>query len=248
MTRPTPPDRNNVRTFYEHPLLDRPTGRYTVEWENSEGRQRIRVHNRLRDMEGHKPSLASLMRLPSVVKSYRDAKRHPILPNPVPFLVWDAIRFIEPEVKPGMDVLEVGGGNSTLWFLERGARVETIEHSGQWADDIRRATRDRLGADALERLTIHVEHGEAAIERIRARADARLDLLLVDCMNEFTWRHDCVAAGRDKIRAGGWMVLDNSDHPNNWSAADLMLDKERIRFTGWAPMCSVVTQTSFWQM
>ena len=44
------------------------------------------------------------------------------------------------------------------------------------------------------------------------------------------------------------MCLDNSDHPNNWNAAELMLDKERIRFTGWAPMCSVVTQTSFWQM
>ena len=52
MTRPTNPDQNNVRTYYERPWLDKLTGHYTVAWENAEGEQSIRVHNRLTDLEG----------------------------------------------------------------------------------------------------------------------------------------------------------------------------------------------------
>tara|TARA_R110002072_G_scaffold125244_6_gene260962 strand:- start:30058 stop:30810 length:753 start_codon:yes stop_codon:yes gene_type:complete len=246
--KPNAPEQNNVQTFYEHPTLDRLTGHYTVEWENSDGTQQIKVHNRITDLEGHAPSLFSLMRLPKVVKSYRDAKRHPILPEPVPFLVLDAIAFLEQKLEPGMRVLEIGGGNSTLWFLAQGCEVHTIEHSPDWAEHMRGFAEERLGSEACERMHLHVEQGEDAIAHIESLDEQSFDIVLVDCMNEFTWRKDCVRAGRSKVKPGGWMCLDNSDHPNNWNAAELMLDKERIRFTGWAPMCSVVTQTSFWQM
>lgn len=246
--RPGTPQRNNVRTFYAQPLLDRLTGRYTAEWENDDGKHSIRVHNRLRDFEGNAPSIYSLLRLPHILRTYLAARRNPILPEPVPFLVLDAIMFLEEIVQPGMRVLEVGGGNSTLWFLARGARVTTIEHSQEWADQIRSWAEQNLGEEACSRLEIHVAAGASAIELIERTADGSRDLILVDCMNAHTWRHACVAAARPKLERGGWMVLDNSDHPNNWSGVELMSDLERLRFTGFAPMCPVVTQTSFWQM
>jgi hypothetical protein len=215
---------------------------------NSDGKKQIKVHNRITDMEGHKPSLFSLMRLPQVVRSYRDSKLHPILPDPMPFLVMDAIEFLKERLEPGMRVLEVGGGNSTLWFLGQGCEVHTIEHSPEWAEHMRAFAKERLDSESCERMHLHVEHGKDAISHIESLDEQSVYIVLVDCMNAYTWRNECVRAGRSKVKSGGWMCLDNSDHPNNWNAAELMLDKERVRFTGWAPMCSVVTQTSFWQM
>ena len=246
--KPASPEQNNVRTFYETPAIDRLTGRLTVEWVNKDGPHRIRVHTRLTDMEGNKPSLFSLMRLPQVVKSYRDAKRHPILPDPVPFLVMDAIEFLDERLKPGMKVLEAGGGNSTLWFLGKGCDVHTIEHSADWAAYVRTFTHERLGEEASERMNLYLEHGDDAIARIDGFEDRAFDVILVDCASEFTWRKDCVAAGRSKVKSGGWMCLDNSDHPINWPAVELMKDRRRVVFSGFAPMALRVTQTSFWQM
>lgn len=237
-----------MRTFYRRPLLDRLTGRYTVEWESAEGPKSLTAHNRLTDLEGHLPSLASLMRLPQVASSYRAARRHPILPEPVPFLVWDAIRFLERTLRPGMRVLEVGSGNSTLWFLKRGFRVTSIEHSEEWARHVRGYVSERLDERYAERLEQHVVAGETAVRLIGQLHDGDFDLALVDCMNEFTSRPDALRAARPKVRAGGWMVLDNSDHPQNWPAVEHMADRERIRFTGLAPMASVVCQTSVWAL
>lgn len=246
--RPSAPDQNNVRTYYRRPWLDRLTGRYTVEWENAEGVQSLCVHNRFTDLEGHPPSLASLMRLPAVASSYLATRRHPILPEPVPLLVWDAIRYLERELEPGMRVLEVGSGNSTLWFLGRGCRVTSIEHSADWAGYVRAFVDDHLSEEARARLEYHVEEGEAAVDRIRATGDQSFDVILVDSANAHTYRPDCVVAARPKVRPGGLLVLDNSDHPNNWPALETMADHARIRFTGLAPMCPVVCQTSAWRM
>ena len=88
--------------------------------------------------------------------------------------------------------------------------------------------------------------GVAAVRLVESLPDRAFDLALVDCRNEHTSRPDCVRAARSKVRAAGWMVLDNSDHPQNWPAVEYMGDRPRTRFTGYAPMTPVVFQTSVW--
>lgn len=246
--RPPQPESNNVRTFYRRPWLDRLTGRYTVAWENDGRVASIRVRNRLTDMEGRRPSLASLMHIPATIKTYFEAKRRTILKKPLPFLVYEAIEHMESLIGPGTRVVELGGGNSTLWFLARGAEVTTIEHSEEWAREIASETARRLGAEAVSRLTLKVAAGEEAISFAASLQDASFDLVLVDCMNAYTWRIEGVEALAPKVRSGGTLCLDNSDHPNNWSAVSRLGRDKRKRFTGYAPMCPVVTQTSFWTL
>lgn len=245
--RPPDPTGNNVKTFYRFPMIDRITGRYTVSWEHEGRVASIRVHNRLTDMEGFKPNLASLMRIPKTVQTYLEAKRRPILKKPVPFLVYEAIDHLSTLVGPGVSVVELGGGNSTLWFLERGARVTTIEHSQEWAESIRNAVIDRLGQSGAERLTLVVAEGENALSALESLPAESVDIALVDCMNAFTWRKAGVEAAIPALRRGGTLCLDNSDHPNNWAAVTMLGRGSRMRFTGYAPMCPVVTQTSFWR-
>ncbi|MEM8710899.1 MAG: class I SAM-dependent methyltransferase [Planctomycetota bacterium] len=244
--RPPAPTQNNVKTFYQRPWIDRVTGRYTVSWEDNGRVASIRVHNRLTDLEGHRPPLASLMRVPATVKTYFEAKRRSILKRPVPFLVYEAIEHMKELIKVGDRVVELGGGNSTLWFLDQGAHVTTIEHSAEWADEIRAAALERLGSSAAKRLHVEVAEGDDALAFAAGLEDGSYDLALIDCMNAFTWRLDGVHALAPKVQAGGTLCLDNSDHPNNWAAVEALGRAGQLRFTGLAPMCAVVTQTSFW--
>lgn len=246
--RPPDPTENNVRTFYERPLLDRITGRYTVAWKNEGQLATIRVHNRLTDMEGNRPSLGSLMRLPETLATYVEARRHPILDVPRPFLVHEAIDHLDTLVGPGTRVLELGGGNSTLWFLGKGAQVTTVEHSEEWAERIGTEAEARFGHEGRGKLTLFVAEGETALAAVASTLDGSFDLALVDCMNAHTWRHDGVLASLPKIRSGGTLCLDNSDHPNNWAVVSKLGRETRRRFTGYAPMCPVVSQTSFWTL
>lgn len=242
--RPPDPVQNNVETFYRRPLLDRLTGRYTVSWKNGDSVNSIRRHNRLEDMEGYRPSASSLGRLGTTFRTYLESKRRSILKSPMPFLVYEAIEHLETLVQKGTRVVEFGGGNSTLWFLERGAEVFTVEHSKEWAHEIRAAATERFGDHVP--LELVVAESDEALGRVRACPDASFDIALVDCMNAFTWRRDAVEAALPKVQPGGTMCLDNSDHPNNWAAVTLLGRDDRQRFTGYAPMCPVVTQTSFW--
>ncbi|MEL6716859.1 MAG: class I SAM-dependent methyltransferase, partial [Planctomycetota bacterium] len=131
-------------------------------------------------------------------------------------------------------------------FLERGAEVVTIEHSEEWAAHVRAAAAARHGSSAP--LRVVVAEGADALAAARALEDGSFDVALVDSMNAHTWRRDAVEAALPKVAEGGALCLDNSDHPNNWAAVTWLGRDARRRFTGYAPMCPVVTQTSFWEV
>jgi hypothetical protein len=229
------------RVYYRRPLLDRPLGRYTAEWDGPDGKVQLQTLNRLRDWEGNWPSLYSVLRFPYVLQTYIQGKRSHILPRPVPFLVLDAIKRLERIVQPGMKVLEIGGGNSTLWFLKKGAVVTTFDHDREWARSIEAA------APATERLQLTVAQGEQAVSLIDELPDRSFDLALVDSTGHIPATL-CMAPVRKKLRQGGWLVLDNSDFPANWRGVELMADRDRERYVGYPPMALKVCQTSFWRV
>lgn len=52
--------------------------------------------------------------------------------QPFPWLSPDAIKYLESILAPDMDVIEFGGGGSTLWFSNRVASVTTYEPNTDW--------------------------------------------------------------------------------------------------------------------
>jgi predicted O-methyltransferase YrrM len=142
-------------------------------------------------------------------------------------------------VKPGWRVLELGGGNSTLWFLKRGVQLTTLESSVQWA---------RFIARNVEHPDLRVVSTAEAAAYIEGLPDRHFDLILVDCKAAVMNRNDAVRAVRSKVRDGGWLVMDNSDAPRFRAAIETMKDRPRLVFTGFTPMRFVVCQTSAWHM
>lgn len=245
----TPPNKQNITASYKTPVIDQLLGRTTLEWTCDDGREEsLQASLRFTDYEGNTPSTYSLLRLPYIFKTWMQSRRSPILAEPVPFIVMDAIRFMENIVQPGMSVVEAGGGNSSLWFLERNAQVTTYEHSSDWAGFIQKTVRENPMRFHEKNFNIKVMQGQSAIADMALIPDQSLDIVLVDCMNDFTRRNDCMEVLMSKVKKGGWMVLDNSDNPVNWVGADLLKGKEMHRFSGFAPMGLFVCQTTFWKM
>lgn len=147
-----------------------------------------------------------------------------------------------------MQVLEIGGGNSTLWFLHKGMNVITIETSNEWASAIKGHVRKLVTRNLAKNHHMVIKEGTESIKYIEKMPDGSFDLILVDCANDYTRRSLCLRAARRKVRKGGWLVLDNSDAPINWAGVEMMTDRKRIRFTGYAYMTLGVCQTSCWQM
>ncbi len=239
------PDPAKVDTYYSRPMLDRWTGRYTVSLGDGSSIQR---HNRFVDLQGLRPSWSSVRRLPMTFWTWLQTRRSPLLKSPLPLLTWESIDFLKETLPDDPEVVEVGAGNSTLWLLAQGARVTTIEHCPRWAKLVEDAAIERFGPEIGERFSLHVNEGHEAIELLENMPPASVDLALVDSANGHTQRWRALTAVRSKVRPGGFLALDNSDHPNNWGAAGILNDLSSLRFTGYGPMCAVVTQTQIWRM
>ena len=198
------------------------------------------------DLQGRKPSLGSILRIPKTLWTWWASRRQKLLARPYPFLVWDAIHRLDELLQPGQRVLEVAGGNSTLWLLERGVEVHTIEPEAEWIRAIETEVARRFPPDVQARWTHTHRTGKEAVRSIEALDEASLDMVIVDPQGQQIPRLEALLAAKSKLRPGGWLVLDNSDHPQQWEAVDVFGPPDHV-VTGYGAMCLVVTQTAFWQ-
>ncbi len=119
----------------------------------------------------------------------------------LPFRLIDELEnFIGPEAR----VFEYGGGGSTLWFLDRGAEVVTVEHHPEWA--ARLAT-----LSSADRWTLlaksEADQYAAYVDSIEAFPQDYFDIVVVDGRERVRCAHQALA----HVRPGGWLVFDDVD-------------------------------------
>lgn len=133
------------------------------------------------------------------------------LTNRRPWLTEKAIHFLDDIVQADMSVLEYGSGGSTLFFLDRGCKVTSVEHNPDWLN----AVSDSLKDDQRERWTkILIEddsnNQSKSLEQQYClapfKANESYDLILIDGK----YRDVCFKA---VIESGfkGWLIYDNTD-------------------------------------
>jgi hypothetical protein len=55
-----------------------------------------------------------------------------VFSNPLPWLTFQAVDFLEENVKSDFNIFEWGSGGSTLWFQKKGCSIHAYEHDEQW--------------------------------------------------------------------------------------------------------------------
>jgi hypothetical protein len=156
--------------------------------------------------------------------------------GPIPWLNYGAFRFLDSFEWTGARIGECGSGWSSMWWLARGANVESIEELAGWADEV-----ERMAGTGRSRLRIHRcatrEQSDAAL----AGFVGDVDVLVIDG----SWRSACAELAVSRVRRDALVVLDNSDWYRR--AAKVFRDAGwfEIPFEGVGPCTDIFTRTSF---
>lgn len=175
----------------------------------------------------------------------------PALSLGVPWTSWAAVEYLGRLLRPGMRVLEWGGGGSTIWFASAGCSVVTIESSPEWADRIQLEVANRGLLPNVEMRVIPCESGDSVQMSRYARAvreGGPWDLVLVD-----GWEHpnmtrmDCFREAIEFVADAGTLVLDDSWRAAYSAAPVIAAAYERIIFRGLGPARWGVTSTDVYR-
>jgi hypothetical protein len=145
----------------------------------------------------------------------------------LPWLPFRLIDELGSVVRSGSQVFEYGGGGSTLWFLDRGAVVVTVEHDHEWAAVLEQSIGS--GNWTLLRPTIVDGYAEYA-GAISFYPDNWFDVVVIDGRA----RRRCVARALTKIKPGGLLLVDDI-HRKKHARAVRDLGWPRRDVIGFAP-------------
>lgn len=122
----------------------------------------------------------------------------------LPWLPFRLIDELAELVGPGTRVFEFGGGGSTLWFLDRGCEVVTVEHVTAWSERLA----SLVTSDRWELLDRSTEGGyDDYIGAILQYPEDTFDVVVVDGRARVL----CALAARSRVRPGGWLIVDDVD-------------------------------------
>jgi predicted O-methyltransferase YrrM len=126
-----------------------------------------------------------------------------------------------------MRVCEYGGGGSTLWFLDHGLEVVTVEHDPAWASILQQTA----SSPSWTLLVRSLDDGAADyVGAVDDYPDDHFDLVVVDGRE----RARCVDAALSKVRPGGMLVVDDVDRAR-YAPALARLSWPRTDVIGFAP-------------
>ena len=177
-----------------------------------------------------------------------------------PWLPFRAIEWLEENLSRAMRVFEYGSGGSTLFLADRVGEVISVEHDREW----HARTSDAISARGIRNCTYLLRPPERAakpsvvsterayegmdfadyVASIHAYPDATFDLVSVDGRA----RNACVLASIPKTKAGGVILLDNSDRAEYRAAIGALAQFERHDFAGITRYSTDVSVTTVWKL
>lgn len=151
---------------------------------------------------------------------------------PLPWYTYPAIEYLSQFDFAGWTVFEFGGGNSSLFWAGRAARVVTVENDASWFERLQRRSAPN------QRMLLRQER--AAYVAALAEQSERFDIVAIDG----EWRHACARAAVGCVRERGMIILDNSDKFPG--VADFLRGQDffEIDFSGFGPVNNYTWTTS----
>lgn len=143
------------------------------------------------------------------------------LKNGEPYIVPDALDYLNSIVAPTWTVFEWGAGGSTVYFARHCAAVISIEHAQKWTERVRKMVAS-MGNVSIQYVPIGNSHANP--DAILSHPDGTFNMVFVD--GEARVRDRCLENSWSKVVDGGYIMLDNS----NWWKGSLPEGWERVDF------------------
>ncbi len=187
----------------------------------------------------------------------------------LPWVTFEAKRWLDSYLRNTMTVFEWGSGGSTLYFAKQVRQVISVEHDQKWYDAVISSLkhekfvnydyflippRKYLLAPFLpynshtyvsRTFEAHKKlHFKEYVRKIDDYANESFDLVVVDGRSRIA----CMAHALKKIKKGGFLMLDNSERTPYQSAMKKLAGLIHKDFFGKGPYCTEEWQTTIWQI
>jgi hypothetical protein len=147
--------------------------------------------------------------------------------RPVPWMTLPFINFIEPRLRPDMQLFEYGTGASTYFYATKVKQIDSVEHDAQWYEKVQ----ENLPPNARLML-VPIDRG-GAYARSCGNWAVSYDIIVVDGRD----RVNCMKSALAALATGGCLVLDDSERTEYLEGCDTLAQVgfKRIDFWGISP-------------
>ena len=121
--------------------------------------------------------------------------------QPIPWVTYSFISYIENRLNKSMSIFEYGSGNSTFYYAEKVNRVISVEHDKKW--------HEKLIENIPENVKlIHCElkYGGDYCKSV-VSTDRKFSIIIVDGRD----RVNCILNSTSSISQDGVLILDDSE-------------------------------------
>jgi len=142
--------------------------------------------------------------------------------QPIPWLTFPAIDFLDGIIKPDWKVFEWGSGNSTLWWSSRVKSVHAVEDNLSWQQEVSKKMPENA----------KVEFAGTCEDYVAAYLNSEeesYDVVVVDGEH----RNECAKVALDKLKPGGIIIFDNDDGVAMNEGVDFLNSKGLYRLDFW---------------
>ena len=121
--------------------------------------------------------------------------------NPLPWVTYSFIDFIENRLKSNMIIFEYGSGNSTLYYGNKVKEVHTVEHDLEWFNKL------------VNVLPINIKIAHKQLEyggdyaKFSLNSGIKYDIVIVDGRD----RVNCIINSINAVKNNGVIILDDSE-------------------------------------
>ncbi|MGZ5133821.1 MAG: hypothetical protein ACXWCG_01670 [Flavitalea sp.] len=174
-------------------------------------------------------SLQSILKYRSLWHRYNNSSS---ISERLPWICFSAIDQLEGIVKPGMRVFEYGSGGSTLFWSARVSHLVSIEHDKEWGEKMRSEIKNNQiqnvdyfliepsndsnfikknfvnPTDYISSDPFYIGKNFANyVKKIDEYPDNSFDIILIDGRA----RPSCVLHSLPKLKANGFLIVDNTE-------------------------------------
>jgi len=157
--------------------------------------------------------------------------------QPIPWYTYPAIDFLRQLDFSERTVFEYGSGNSTLFWAARAARVVSVEDDERWSE--------RLKSMVPANCTIVQEADLQRYPHVIDSYPQGFDIIVVDGPARGATRVKCAQAALKRLKAGGLIILDNSDWLPDSARVLREADLLQVDMSGFIPIGDHTQTTSF---
>jgi len=125
---------------------------------------------------------------------------------PLPWYTYPSIDFLAQRDYSEKNILEFGGGQSTLWWAARSNKVLTLEGDQQWFEKIRSSMPENVDLNHVSMASIE-ENISSVRRKIEANEVDKYDVIVIDGL----FRGELIPLAIDSLADNGVIVCDNAE-------------------------------------